>query len=268
MARRRSLSKSISISEQVDILSDRAALFFTWMIPHADDFGRLPGSARKLAALVIPLKLNKPGWTVKEIESYLIEMSDAKDEGNSPLIYRYISENVQVIQLLTFDSHQDGLHKRTKSKYPDPPSKNIIPEDSGKFPEIPSEEKRREEEEKRREEEADLTPNEKESLNTLKNTPNYPYDRDRDLFMVRDYEIEFSSLNIPEQLKKWRAYKQDHPLNKKSNPRSQIRNWLTKAVEFQKKDRKPPQAYPYQNTDLKQDQIYQEWMKDRGVDSG
>lgn len=53
MANRRMLSKSISISEQANDLSDFAALLFTWMIPHADDWGILPGSARKVKALIV-----------------------------------------------------------------------------------------------------------------------------------------------------------------------------------------------------------------------
>lgn len=121
MARRRSLSKQISLSEQVDQLSDRAALLFTWMIPHADDYGRLPGSTRKLMGMVIPLRRDKEGWSFEDVEGYLKEMEDAVDDEGLPLINRYKVNGISVIQLVKFDKHQEGIQKRTKSSYPDPP---------------------------------------------------------------------------------------------------------------------------------------------------
>jgi len=139
MANRRSISKSISLSEQVDLVSDQAALLFSWMFPHADDFGRLPGSARKLGALVVPLRLNRPGWTVEDIEGYLAEMEGARDEAGVPLLYRYLADGIPVIQLVKFDSHQEGLHKRTRSKFPDPTEPfPEYPGISGNIREIPA----------------------------------------------------------------------------------------------------------------------------------
>lgn len=64
------LDKNISVSEQVANLSDRAKLTFTWAIPHADDVGVLPFSARTLKALIAPM------WdcTADEFESYVKEI--------------------------------------------------------------------------------------------------------------------------------------------------------------------------------------------------
>lgn len=139
MANRRSIAKSISISEQVDGVSDQAALLFSWMFPHADDFGRLPGSAKKLGAVVVPLRMDrKPGWAVDDIEGYIMELEEARDEAGVPLIYRYRVGGIPVIQLIKFDSHQEGLHKRTRSKFPDPEEPfPEIPGNSGKVQEIP-----------------------------------------------------------------------------------------------------------------------------------
>lgn len=39
MANRRMISKSISVSEQANVLADFAALLFIWMLPHTDDWG-------------------------------------------------------------------------------------------------------------------------------------------------------------------------------------------------------------------------------------
>lgn len=55
MAQRRMIDKRISVSEQVANLPLKAQLLFTWMIPHADDVGLLPYSARTIKALVVPM---------------------------------------------------------------------------------------------------------------------------------------------------------------------------------------------------------------------
>ena len=48
------LHKTISVSEQVADISDKAKLFYTWSISHADDFGMIWSSPRKLKSLVVP----------------------------------------------------------------------------------------------------------------------------------------------------------------------------------------------------------------------
>ena len=55
MAQKRMIDKKISVSEQVANMPLEAQLIFTWMIPHADDFGLLPYSPRTIKALVIPM---------------------------------------------------------------------------------------------------------------------------------------------------------------------------------------------------------------------
>ena len=71
---RRMLNNSISLSEQVDNLSDRAKVFFTWSIAHADDFGLLPCSIKKLKAMVAPQ------WDtdLQEIENIIKEILQQK----------------------------------------------------------------------------------------------------------------------------------------------------------------------------------------------
>lgn len=147
MAERRMISKSISISEKVNSLSLFGRLLYTWMIPHADDFGRLPGSPTKIKALVIPMFEE----TVKDVESALKDMSACG------LILWYTVNGDKYIQINNFEEHQTGLHKRTASKYPDPKQAEEIhgkehfrefPGNSQKFPleENRTEQNRREEE--------------------------------------------------------------------------------------------------------------------------
>jgi DnaD/phage-associated family protein len=108
MANRRMISKSISISEQVNSMSEFAQLLFTWMIPHTDDWGILPGSAKVLKALVMPMS-----------DRTEIDFDDAIQEINkNDLIWLYEVEGKRYIQFRKFEQHQEGLHKRTSCKFP------------------------------------------------------------------------------------------------------------------------------------------------------
>lgn len=146
MAEKRMISKVISISEKVNELPDIFdMLLFTWMIPHTDDFGRLAGSPGKVKGLVVPM-LDK---TKREIADSLRRLDEYG------LIHWYEVGGEMFIQIIQFDKHQQGLHKRTNPKFP------AFPGTSGNFPNIPSELNRTEEnlteenltEEKRREQE-------------------------------------------------------------------------------------------------------------------
>lgn len=124
------ISKVISISEKVNGLSLFGRLLYTWMIPHTDDFGRMTGSPAKVRALVVPMA----DETTSDVEQALQDME------NRGLIKWYEVDGEKFIQIINFDQHQQGLHKRTKSKFPDPPSNDDeIPGSSGNFNNIPSE---------------------------------------------------------------------------------------------------------------------------------
>lgn len=125
MAEKRMLSKVISVSKKVNlrISNHFTRLFYTWLIPHTDDFGRLTGCPHKLRALIIPMLSE----THEDVEKSLMELH------NIDLIKWYEVNGEQYLQVINFEEHQQGLHKRTQSKIPDPP------DISRKFPEIPSE---------------------------------------------------------------------------------------------------------------------------------
>lgn len=132
------ISKVISISEKVNTLPDVFdMLLFTWMIPHTDDFGRLAGSPVKIKALIVPM-LDK---TMMDIGISLQRLHD------TGLIHWYEINGDRFIQVSNFEKHQSGLHKRTKSKFPEPPSPSRnFPESPGNSPR--TEQKGIEEEEK------------------------------------------------------------------------------------------------------------------------
>lgn len=84
----------------------------------------------------------------------------------------------------------------------------------------------------------------RELLNQLKNIDNYPFDTEKDTDFINSLLIDFPSLDIKEELKKWSVYKLDKPLAKNSNARSQFRNWCKKSAEW--KTEKEPQINAFQ----------------------
>jgi hypothetical protein len=135
MANRRMISKSISVSKQVNDMSLLSRLIFTWMIPHADDWGRMAGDPGVIRAMVFPMSTVAnmiPGQPIQItitdeiIDGCLDEMVD------SALIVRYETDGIQYLCFPSWDNHQTGLHKRTPSKFPE------VPGSSGKFRDLPA----------------------------------------------------------------------------------------------------------------------------------
>jgi hypothetical protein len=96
MAKARMLHKKISVSVQVNKLTLPARLLFTWMIPHADDEGKLKGDIEFIRAMVIPMTK----WSFKKIKGYLMEM---KDQG---LIYYWQENDEWFIEFIKWKDHQ------------------------------------------------------------------------------------------------------------------------------------------------------------------
>lgn len=122
------IHKSISTSKQVNGMSDFAELLFTWAIAHADDFGCLDGDPEVVMATIIPMKRSR---TVDEVQLAVSEWVDAG------LVWWFELNEQKVIQLIKWDKHQTGLHKRTKSKYP-LHDEAMVSEKFRELPRIPS----------------------------------------------------------------------------------------------------------------------------------
>lgn len=133
MARGRMLSKSLGASRKFARCGTAAGefpqLLFTLLVPHADDFGRMTSDAFTVKLAVFPSSARSED----EFEAALVALEHAK------LIVRYPHAGGQVLQIVKFDEHQRGLHKRTKSDFPAPPAE--IPHGAA---EVPAQEKRRE----------------------------------------------------------------------------------------------------------------------------
>lgn len=140
MARGRIISKSLSTSQRFLALQDAekgappniwsagklaefCQLLFGLVVIHTDDFGRLQGDAQTVKFLVFPGSPRK----LPEFETALVHLH------NVELITLYTDDSGRIyLQVNNFEPHQSGLHKRTKSRFPDPP-----PGKSGKLRDFP-----------------------------------------------------------------------------------------------------------------------------------
>lgn len=130
------ISKSLSTSRKFAQLSKIAGplgefcqLLFPLIVSHVDDYGRMSGDAFTVKVQVFPVSPRSE----EEFETALGYLDTAR------LIDRYEVDGDKFIQVIKFDAHQTGLHKRTESKFPE------IPGNSGNPPEIPAQLKRTEE---------------------------------------------------------------------------------------------------------------------------
>lgn len=105
MAKARMLHKKISVSVQVNRLTLPARLLFTWMIPHADDEGRLKGDVEFIKAMIIPMTK----WSFKKIKGYLTEMKDQE------LIYYWQENDEWFIEFIKWKEYQYIQKDRFKS---------------------------------------------------------------------------------------------------------------------------------------------------------
>lgn len=99
-----------------------------------------------------------------------------------------------------------------------------------------------------------LTEDEQKFIEILQGVKDYPLDRERDRDLYQTLVERYPELDILDVARDWAAYKLDKPLDKKSNPRSQLNTACKKSMEWgkNKKAPKPKQSYTHENplTDL------------------
>jgi hypothetical protein len=120
MARGRMISKTLgsslsflALSKDAGELVDFSRILFVLLVANADDFGRLEGDAMTVKLRVFPV-------SDKEESEFSKALGLLESHG---LINWYRVEKRQIIEICQFADHQQGLHKRTASKFPDPPAK-------------------------------------------------------------------------------------------------------------------------------------------------
>ena len=121
MARGRMISKTLGSSRRFQLVAERASspdlsgfyqLLFVLIVSHADDFGRLEGDAFTIKHRVFPVS-DRPESDFASALQVLHEVG---------LIVWYQVQQKQIVEVVNFSDHQQGLHKRTKSIFADPPS--------------------------------------------------------------------------------------------------------------------------------------------------
>ena len=118
MARGRMISKSLSTSRKYgklyqEPLGEFCQALYPLLVAHADDFGRLEGDPYTIKHAVVPASPRN----VSEVDQALALLESVG----------LIARSQEVLQVIDFDRHQVGLHKRTESR---------LPEVSGKVREI------------------------------------------------------------------------------------------------------------------------------------
>jgi hypothetical protein len=130
MARGRMLSKKLSTSRKFAMVGKVAGefpqLLYALLVPHSDDFGRQSGDAFTVKHEVFPTSPRSED----EFEAALVALEVQE------LIRRYDVGGCLVLQIVRFEDHKQGLHKRTRSEFPEPPPS--VPGDSGNRRELPA----------------------------------------------------------------------------------------------------------------------------------
>lgn len=131
MARGRMISKSLSTSEKYAALVTSAGelcefchALYPLIVSHSDDFGRLQGDPFTVKHACYPASRRD----LSEFGRGLAHLQDVD------LITWYSVERKKYIQIVKFEKHQTGLHKRTKSAFP------RVPGTSGNCPEMSGQE--------------------------------------------------------------------------------------------------------------------------------
>ena len=126
MARGRMISKSISLDEKVNALSDDTArLLFTWLIAHLDCEGRMHGDAITVKSIVFPRR----NISQRKVEKYLKELEKNR------LIFRYSVNGNQYLWMKNFEKHQVGLKKNREAQSQIPPfAQELIRTNEGNSP--------------------------------------------------------------------------------------------------------------------------------------
>lgn len=117
MARGRMISRSLGSSRKFHALlgaggklGEFCQLLYPLIVSNTDDFGRMPGDAFTVKNVVLPSSPRQE----RDFDAALTVMNDVG------LLIRYEAEGAIYLQVTQFDEHQSGLHKRTRSKFPEP----------------------------------------------------------------------------------------------------------------------------------------------------
>jgi hypothetical protein len=113
-----SLGSSRKLSElpaAAGALCDFCQALYPLIVVNCDDFGRMDSDAFTIKHRVFPVSPHSE----TEFEEALRALAAVR------LIVLYVVQGKRYLQVTNFDEHQSGLHKRTKSRIPEPPLPEI-----------------------------------------------------------------------------------------------------------------------------------------------
>ena len=118
MPGKRMIDEGICIDKRLNSVSEGAENLFYRLLSKTDDAGRVFADASLIKGQIYPRR----DISVKEIESRLKELHEAKDEKNRGLIVLYEAKNERYCYFPNFNKHQT-LRSDIKAKisYPQPP---------------------------------------------------------------------------------------------------------------------------------------------------
>lgn len=106
MARRRTIHGKISLNRELAELDPFSCLTFTWGLAHCDDWGVISGDPVIFRAQVFPLRTE----SIAQVEGAIDQLVSAG------LVQRYERDGKLCLYYPSWDDHQEGLHKRTRSR--------------------------------------------------------------------------------------------------------------------------------------------------------
>jgi hypothetical protein len=242
MARSRNIKPGFFKNDELAEIEPLGRILFAGLWCIADREGRLEDRPKRIKADILP-------YDDCDLDALLWALHDRN------FIVRYRVGDNRYIQVVNFVKHQDPhINERpsvipaldaigaTREEYGT--STVQVPEDSGSNPPdslfsdslipdpsslIPKEETTSDDIP------ADATETERKVLHELSEVEGYPFSYERDLEHIRKLAVDFPEIDLLLTVKDWATYKLDHPLEKKSNPRSQLRTWFKNEREFRKK---------------------------------
>lgn len=119
MARGRMLLKTLSKGRRINGLVNTHVMSYvlwSYMLPHLDDWGRMEADPYDIQSVCVPqVRYFNGKQGLQRIDECLRRIADAN------LILPYEVEGRRYLQWFDFEEQQEGLHRRTKPKIPEPP---------------------------------------------------------------------------------------------------------------------------------------------------
>ena len=233
MARARNIKPSFFVNDDLGALEPLARLLFAGLWCLADREGRLFDKPKRIKVQILP-------YDDCDVDKLLEVLHEAK------FIMRYSVDGERYVQVTNFCKHQNPHVNEKPSEIPKPPLSEVVSEDSSTSTvQVPEQHSTNPADSLFLDslsldslnliaEEApnDITPIERLLLNTAKDIYPSVFQYARDLEFMRELTVKYPTIDLYEELCKWRLWLTEHKHPK--NWRLAFSNWCKKAESFEK----------------------------------